>query len=388
MDLERLDPPPSPKPRAARHSTAALLQAARARGSFLLFVVAPTLFGAIYFLLIAADRYETDTSFVVKSPSSAAVSQFSGIVSGSGVVASNEDAYIVHAYLRSRDAVRALANDADLIARLSRREADFVWAYPGFLRAPGEERLWLHFQKFLTLDFDAGTGITTLKVQAFRAEDAREIAEVLLTSAEALLNTLGARAQKEALRSAEEEVEATRERARRALEEVTQFRRRTSMIDPVKTSALALETVTALSVEIARTNAELSELRASSPDSPQTKTLERRVAAFEQQIASERTALAGAETSLAPLLAEYEGLMLEREFAERTFASALTAFEVARIDAERQRLYLERISAPATVDYPRYPFRILSILLIFAAAYMLHSIGRALLSDILSHAGK
>ena len=388
IDLVRLDPPPPPLPPPRWYRLSSLAAWARARIGPLTFVVLPTMLSAIYLFFLAADRYQTDARFVVKNPGSAAGLQIAGLTGGTGVVASSEDAYIVHAFFKSRDAVRTLARDADLVARLQRSGVDFLWGYPGFLGRPSDEKLWRHFQNFLSIDFDPGTGITTLEVQAFRPDDAREIAEVLLKSAEDLLNAMGERAQREALRSAEKEVDLTRERARQALDHVTQFRRRTSLIDPIKTSSLALETITSLSVEIARARAELSELDLSSPDSPQASTLRRRIRAFEHQIGLERAALAGTDTSLAPILAEYERLMLEREFAERTFSSSLTALEVARIDAVRQRLYIERISTASLVDYPEYPRRFWSLILVFVICYVLFSIGRALVGNVIEHAGK
>ena len=87
------------------------------------------------------------------------------------------------------------------------------------------------------------------------------------------------------------------------------------------------------------------------------------------------------------MIAEYERLALEREFAERAFGSAQTALDMARIDGERQRLFVERISTPALADYPKYPYRLLSILAVFAVAQMLYAIARRLATDTRAHAG-
>ena len=235
---------------------------------YLCAVVGPTLLAGTYFGILAADRYEAEARFVVRTPSAAAASQITNLVQGSGIVRSTDDAYIVHAYIRSRDAVIKLAADNDLVARLTRPEADFIWSYPGFLRRPSAERLWRHFQDFITIDFDQTTGITTLKVQSFRPEDAREVAVALLANSETLINGMSERAQKEALDTATREVTQTRERAQLALDRITEFRRRNAMIDPGRVSTAALETITKLALEIASTNAELSELKRASPDSP------------------------------------------------------------------------------------------------------------------------
>jgi capsule polysaccharide export protein KpsE/RkpR len=52
-------------------------------------VVLPTLIGAIYFFLIAADRYEAEAKFVVRSPSSTATSQLASLMQGSTITRSS-----------------------------------------------------------------------------------------------------------------------------------------------------------------------------------------------------------------------------------------------------------------------------------------------------------
>ncbi len=388
IEIRSIEPIERPADVPAWYTPGQIVRAIRARLPFLLLVVLPALLGAIYFLGIAANRYQTDARFVVKSPSSSAASQLSGLVGVSTVVRSSEDAYIAHAYFRSRDVVAALEREGDLLARLTRPEADFLWTYPGPFNRPSAERLWRHFQSFVSYEFDPATGITVLNVQAFRPEDAQAIAEFLLRKAEQLINSIGSRAQAEALEGAKREAEIARAWARETLEKVTEFRRRTRMIDPTRISASTLETLTTLAVEVARSKAELSELDLASPQSPQAVSLKRRIAAFEEQMEVERQALAGSDTTLAPLISEYERLVLEREFAERTFASAVAAQESARRDIERQRIFLERISSPAIVDYPMYPYRWLNMLLVLAGAYMVYSIATTFISDTLNHAGK
>jgi capsular polysaccharide transport system permease protein len=354
---------------------------------FVMLVWVPTAAAVAYFGWYAADRFEAESRFIVRSPSSAAASQITSLVQGSGIVRSADDAYVVHAYIRSRDALRKLVTESELLQRLDRPEADILWRYPGLFFAHTDERLWKHFKDFVTIDFDSTTGISTLSVQAFRPEDAHAIADALLLDAEMLINRLSERAQGDAIKTATREVDQSRERARDALNRITDFRRKHEMIDPGRVSTAALETITRLALEIAQTNAQLSELKQASPNSPQTATLRLRIAAYEEQIVRERAALAGTDTSLAPLIAEYERLVLEREFAERTFASAQTALDIARVDAQRQRLFLERISTPGIPDYPKYPKRILSILATFGLCYMLYSIGRRLVADTRAHAG-
>lgn len=385
IELEPLHRERQGAPAPPWYAPASLLSWLALNRWYLLVVIMPTAIGALYFGLLAADRYEAEARFVVRSPSSAATSQLTSLVQGTGIVRSSDDAFIVHAYMQSRDMVRQLVAEDQLVERLQRPEVDILWLYPGLLRRHSSERLWRHFQSFISVDYNSTTGISTLRVQAFRPEDAKVIAEALLRNGEKLVNGISDRSLREAIQNAAAEVEASRARARASLERITEFRRRHAMIDPGRTSAAALETITRLALEIAKVNAELGELRLTAADSPQAKALVQRVAAYEAQVDKERSQLAGADTSLAPLIAEYERLVLEREFAERTFASAQLAHDIARLESERQRLFIERVSSPVAADYAKYPYRLIGVIAVFLVSFMLFSVLRQLLADNRSH---
>ncbi len=353
----------------------------RSRWWFGLLVVVPTVLAVLYFGLLAADRYEVESKFVVRSPTRASTSQIASLVQGSGIVRSSDDAYIVHAYIGSQDAARDLVADVDLLRLLARPSMDLLWRYPQPFLAHNEQRLWKHLKSFIEIDYDQNTGISTLKVQAFDPEDARIIAEALLARAEALINEMSGRSQEEAIRTAGDEVARSRAHTLAVQSRITDFRKQHAIVDPGRTSSAALGTITGLALDTAQTNAQLAELQQASPASPQVSTLRNRIDALEDQIRKERALLAGADASLAPLIAEYERLTLEREFAERTFASAQTALDIARIEGQRQRLFLERISTPSAPDYPKSPHRLPGVLATLAVTWLAYAIGRRLVSD-------
>lgn len=354
---------------------------------FVAIVAVPGFLSVVYFGLIAADRYEAEARFVVRTPSSSTAAQISNLVQGSGAIRSADDAYIVHAYMKSRDAVRSLVADYSLLERMQRSEADFMWRYPGYFRSPSDEKLWRHFQNFIGIDFDNSTGITTLKIQAFQPGDAEALANGLLVASERLINSISDRSQAEALRAASTEVKRSRSIAQEALERVSAFRRQNEIIDPTLSSKASLETITRLALEIAKTSAELAELQKVAAESPQALTLSRRIAAYQEQIVKERKLLAGSDTSLAPLIATYERLILQREFAERTFASAQIAHDLARIDAERQRLFIERVATPSLPDYPKYPYRLWNIFGVLFLLWLVYAVATKVAADSKGHAG-
>ncbi len=357
----------------------------RRHGLFLTVVFLPTLLAVIYFGLIVADRYSVEAQFVVRSPSRANVDQLSTLIQSSGVTRASDESNAVHEFIKSRDAVHLLLSTADLRALLSRPEADAFWRFPGWFTRDLQEKLFEHYLNFVAIGSDQTTGISTLTVQAFRGDDAVKLAQALLDGSEKLINRLNERARRDTVSVASAEVEASKKVAYDAREKLTAFRTRAGLVDPSKTSASLLETIGKLSLEAAQANAELSEVQRSSPQGPQVAALRNKIAAIEAQVVQERLRIGGTNEALAPLLAEYERLILEREFADRAFSSALTSLEAARIDAQRQQLYLERVVEPRVPDYPRQPQRLLSILIAFGCCLAVYSILRALLANARSH---
>ncbi len=104
------------------------------------------------------------------------------------------DAYEVHEYMMSRDAVADLVRSHDLRAVLDRPEADFWARFPRPMQGDSFESLYKAYKRFVVVGYDSQTGISTLRVQAFRASDARDVARALLDGGEALVNRLNDRA--------------------------------------------------------------------------------------------------------------------------------------------------------------------------------------------------
>jgi capsular polysaccharide transport system permease protein len=359
--------------------------ALRRSALFLVMVALPTLAGAIYFLIFAADRYESEIEFVVRSPSTSASNQISSLVQGSSIVRSSDDAYIVQGFILSRDAMNYLIENAGLMEAFERPEADFLWRYPPLLLRPTAERLFKHYLRFLSVDYERSTGVATLRVEAFRAADAQRIAKALVQRSEILINALNQRSGADAIESALEEVKNAENRARQALDAVTDFRNRMRVIDPSQASLAAFNTIAQLSLTTAETNATLTDVEKETPGGPQVTALKRKIDALQDQVAIERKKLAGGNDSLAPQVAEYERLILDQTFAEQTFVSALATLESARVDALRQRVFVESVTSANLSDYPAYPYRVMWTLTIFVVSLMLWRVLGTFIDDTLMH---
>lgn len=354
--------------------------------SFAIMVLLPTLLAITYFYAISANRYQSEARFVLRMPGrSAANAATTNLLQSMGVIRSTEDGYIVREYLESRDAMAILGKNGQLQEIYEKPRWDFIWRFPNPFMSNSEEGLYRQYKRMISTSFDSSTGVNLLKVQAFAPADARRLAGELLKAAEALVNHLNERARNDTVAFAEAESDRARKRVVQAQAMLAAFRERERLVDPSQATLAVLEAIAKLSTEVAQVSVQLGELAKASPNAPQIGVLRGRRTALEAQIATERQRLAGDTQSIAPKIAEYERLTLEREFAEKALMAAMASVELARIEASRQQVYLEQVATPSEPDYPTYPWRLIWCLATFAAGYMAWRTWRVWAADTLRH---
>lgn len=353
--------------------------------SALLLLWLPTALTAIYYLLIASDLYASQATFVVHSQTRAQISPLNSLLQTTGIGHAQNEVYSVNEFLVSRDAVKALQARLALRTLFSRPEADFFSRYPNPLFDRSEEDLFRYYQGKVKVAYDATTGLSTVTVKAFRAEDARTIANLLIEASESLVNRLNERARGNAVKDAETDVGLAQARVIEAQKRLLDYRSREALLDPGKSSIALFETVAKLKSELAAVQTRLAEIERSSPDSPLRSSLQGRVNALQSQINTEQGKMAGRSGSMAPKIPEYEQLTLQQEFAAKGLASAMASLESAREEARRQQVYLERVVEPNLPDKAEYPKRLKSILIVFISCFLAYSTGKLLLAGIREH---
>lgn len=352
----------------------------------LIFLWLPTVLAAIYYFFIAADLFASETKFVVRSLSRGQVSPLTNLLQSTGITKAQDDVYSVNDFVISRDAVKVLNARLPLREIFGWQEADILARYPNPLYDSSEEDFFAYYKKRVAVGYDATTGITTVTVKAFRADDARKIAHVLIEESEALVNRLNQRARTNAVADAAADVKRAEERVLEAQQRTLSYRTREELLDPGKSSGALFETVAKLKAELTLVQTRLAEMQKTSPDSPLASGLQTRAGALQRQIQNEQAKLAGGDGSIAPKLPEYEQLMLQQEFAAKGLASAMASMEAAREEARRQQIYLDRVIEPSAPDKAEFPKRLKSILIIFVSCFLAYSTGKLLLAGIREHA--
>jgi len=364
------------------------------RKPFLLLVILPTLLAALYFYAVAAPQYVSEARFVVNSRSSDANAQMSAMrglagaaLGGFGGAASGE-ANSVRDFLTSLDAVKEADDRLDLISLWRRPEADFL----ARLWDTEPELLTRYYNSMVNVTLDPTTNVTTLRVRSFRPQDSLTLAEALLESAEALVNRLSERARNDTLRLAQQEIDIAERRVLESRSAMVRFREQERDLDSAGTAQAAVALRGQLEAALAQARAELTErLQFMRPDNPALQVTRNRIEALERQIVAERsrhtdTNAVVDNAVLSRQLAAYERLMLERQFADQQLASATASLESARVEVQRQHLYLARIVQPNLAVYPLYPRKLTNLASIFVVLAIAYGIGWLLIVGMREHA--
>lgn len=346
----------------------------------------PSLLAAAYFFLIATDQYESEARFVVRSAARPEIPGGLAFLVQLGLARSQDDSFIVQEFMTSRDAIEKLKERLPLEDIFDRKEADFLARYPSILFGPASEEFYRYFQRMVSVAHSDKTGISALHVYAFRAEDARDIAQALLMFGEELVNKINHRLQSDAIGNSLAELKAAQTRLIDAQTALTEFRNRELIVDPVRNAVALAELVARLSADLGTTQAQIAEMRAGSAASPQLLGLQRKATALQEQISKEREQIAGDTNGLAKRIAVYERLSLEREFAQRMMSTAEADLVRARSEASRQLLYLDRVAEPSLADYPSRPKRIADVLTVFVANALFLLIVWLFISGVREHA--
>lgn len=353
--------------------------------AFIIVVVIPTLLAAFYFLVIASPLYVSEAKFIVRTAGTSAPSAVGIALQGVGLSSGQTNSFAVHDYIRSPDAVMELGKTIDVDAILAPAGADILSRYPGIGEKRTSEGLVSAMRRFVTVGYDSTTGISTLRVKAFRPTDAQRIATTLLVGGEGLVNRLNARSVADAAENASIARAAAERRLSEAQARLSEFRSREQIIDPETNANESGRIIATLSTTLIELRAERNRVQSEAPESPSLSSLNSRIAAYEREIDIERAKIAGNASSLAPKVGVFEALMFERELASRDLSATNNSYLAAEQDARRQQVYLEQIVEPSMPEEALEPRRWYSILTVLATCLLIYSLGWLIWAGVREH---
>jgi len=344
----------------------------------------PTLLAVLYYGLIASDYYQSEAKFSIQSIDRSAAASLDTLIGSLPGIGSDKDALMVKDYILSRD----------VLARLDKEHA-FLKHYQDagdwLSKLSGNSTFEDAYDYYLTrvnVDFDIQSGVSTLRVRALNAQQAAEFAGAILGYSEQLVNELSHRAELDRLDLARAEVQRGEERLTAARNAILSQQLAANEMNPAESAAAVMEIRSQLEAELAKSQAELTEIISyMRADSPKAVALKNRIESLKKQVSRENSRLINTEdTSLSNSIAGFEPLVVEKEFAEKAYESALASLEVARAEAARQHRYLATVVTPSIPDVDTHPKRMMSILTVLFAAILSFGIGSLLIAAIREHA--
>jgi capsular polysaccharide transport system permease protein len=349
-------------------------------------VLLPTLLTASYYYLIAADQYESEAHFTVRTasgptPQVSGVSQALTLIGGAS---SDRDTLIVGDYISSHDAVDALQKHIHLIDIFRRPEADFVSRlWPS---SPTPETLLKYYEGKVDVKIGSEDGIATLKVRTFRPADSMAIIQQLLNLSEARVNEINKRNYTSAVGFAHKQLDEAEQDVASIQGRMTSFRQDQSDVSPEATSQARVAMVTELQGQLAQARAQMGAMAAAlSPDSPQLVALRQRVAALSAQVEAEKARTSSGPGNVATGLGAFESLKLRQDFAAKRYDTAAAALEKAREEAAKQQLFIVRLVEPNMPVKALYPKRLKIVLTIFCGLLLVYGIGWLIVAGVREH---
>jgi capsular polysaccharide transport system permease protein len=360
---------------------------ARLNKLFTTFVLVPTALATLYYGFVAHDVFLSESHFVVRNQQHQSVGGIGSLLQGAGLSQGHDEAYSVQDFLSSRDALEILQKNFQLRNSFGQHGIDRISRFSGLSGDDSFEALLRYYRKHVVeTDFDSTSSIMSLTVRAFDATEAHRINEALLEMSEDFVNRLNERARADLMRSSAVDVDEAEREAKKAVLAVSSYRNDRAVFDPEKQSQLQLAQVAKLQEELIATRNHVADVRAVAPENPQLPILRNRTRVLQLAIDAETGKVAGDRQSLSSKSAEYEGVALAQEFAAKRLELALASLQLARENALKQQLYIERIAQPNKPDEAVEPRRMRNILATFLMGLVLWGIASLIRTAVREHA--
>lgn len=348
--------------------------------SFLFMVVAPTIAAGWYLWERATDRYISSAAFSVRNEETgSAFELMGGVVNLGGSSSADND--ILYDFIQSQEMVALIDAQIDLRSLWAKADpaVDPVFAYhpPGTI-----EDMVAYWNRMVSIYNDSSTGLMYLEVQAFAPEDATRLAQLIYDESSVMVNRLSDIAQDDSTSFARVELEESVERLKAARSAMTLFRTRHQIIDPSSDMQSQIGILASLQSELATTLIDLDILRpTTAANDPRIVQAERRIEVIEARIAEEKAKFGigdggtGAEATTddqgyAGLVGEYEGLVVDLQFAEQTYAAARATFDSTMSATRKKSRYIAAHVQPTLAERADYPQRIMLLAIVALFAFL------------------
>jgi capsular polysaccharide transport system permease protein len=353
------------------------------------FVLLPTLLVSYYFYRVATPMYATNTEFLIqKAESGGSTGGGLGGLLGGGGFATVQESITVQAYLESREAMLRLDEELGFRDHFSAETID-----PLTRIAPDAtvEDMYGTYLRHLQIGYDPTEGLVRMEVVAADPMVSQAFSEALLGYAEERVEQMSQRLREDQMSGARDSFEDAENRVLEAQSRVLQLQEQRGVLSAEAEVSTVFGQIQNFELQLQEERLRLDELLSvARPNESRVEVAERNIARLEALIDELRGGLTETGTgdvSLARIQSELIIAQADLETRQMMLSQALRQMEMARIEANRQSLYLSIGVYPIPPDAPAYPRAFENTLLaflIFSGIYLLISMTVSILREQVS----
>lgn len=344
-----------------------------------------SILAAVYWVVIASDRYVSEAHVVVDRTDMASgqVMDFAALLGAPG--SNRTDQLLLRDHLLSIDMMKKLDKSLNLRAHYSDTNRDIIsrmWSEDLTL-----EWFYRYYQSRVLVEYDDYAGILKIKASAFDPDMAHAITSMLVKDGERFMNETAHRLAEDQVAFLEHQVLEMNQRVIKARDAVINFQNQKGLVSPLSTTENIATIIAKLeadrtSIETQR-SASLAYLVA---DHPMIIQMGQQLAAIDKQIKSERAKLTSANgKTLNRTVEEYQRLEMEAGFAQDVYKTALVALEQGRIEATRNLKKISVLQEPVMPEYPMEPYRYYNTLVFWLVSMLLAGVAHLLVAIVRDH---
>lgn len=355
------------------------------RNPFLTAALVFSLLSAVYWLLIASDRYVSEAHVIVQRTelSASATPDISSLLTGSGA-GNRADQLVLRDYLLSIDMTRKLDSELHL------RDHFSTWSIDPFSRLESDskiEELHRYLLSRISVEYDDYAGVLIIRAQGFDPETSQAITKALVREGENFMNAMAHDLARDQVSFLEQEVTKLGRRAMTARGAVVRYQNANGLVSP----EAATETITAIvgKLEARRTElqTQLTAMQAYLVEShPSIVELQQQIAAINEQIDEENAKMASPQgNTLNSKIERFQRLEMEAKFTEDLYRTALVALERGRVEGTRTIKKMSIVQAPTLPEYAEKPARLYQTILFVIMAMLVAGLAHLLSAIVKDH---
>lgn len=353
------------------------------RKPIVLFVVVPWIIFALYQVIIASPRYESQAKVIVKQPDAMATMDTGlAVLSGLGMAPTNTDTQLVIEYILSIDMLNYIDEQIQLKEHYESDVADFV---SRLSTNSSQEDFLQYYNDHVKVEVDDKSQVISIYTQAFTPEYSKKLNQIIVKRAEWFINEVNRNLAAEQLKFIQKEHDLVESKLARAQKELLEYQNKYSLLDPEMESAAMQRITYSIEAKIAEKKSELNVLsEILSDQAPQVTSLKNQIRALEEQLVNERSRLSSSngEPSVSQIISKFADYKINVELALQAYTSSLISLEKSRVESYRQIKFLVTIENPTTPEDSSYPKVLYNLSLFAVVLLMLFGIGAIIRATI------